>query len=537
MVFLTLFACVFVSVSQAQFRTSIQGVVTDPTGAVIPGATLTLTNLSTNETITRTSGGDGVYNFNALPADHFVLTAEKDGFQRKVLDQLQLIAEQPNGINIQLEPGAASTTVTVNGDAIPAIDTQTANTSRTISDHEVQHIPVYERDPTSLIRLVPGVQADGAQQGGGGGFQAPGTQTGASSGGGGNLGHSSSIFATENGASANANGGQFDTNGYSVDGISTASAVWGGATVITPSEDSIGNIQVFTNAYDAENGRFTGAVTEITSKSGTNDLHGSFFVQITRPGLNAYQSWNGPQSVQAIDPTTGNRLTAAERGLLRDEDRYNQLGGSIGGPIWKNRVFAFFAYEGQNQTIPASSTQWFPTAAFAGLAPSNSISNTYLHFKGANVSGTVIGSVTCANAGLVEGVNCNTIAGQGLNIGSPLTTGLGKQDLTYINSSNPGVGSGLSNVPDITQYTISNPTTSDFKQYNGRLDANVTSKDHAAFAIYWVPASLHAVEWWIGLSALQSRPGQQCLLDHLESHFFTDFPERSPCQRRRLALE
>ena len=71
----------------------------------------------------------------------------------------------------------------------------------------------------------------------------------------------------------------------------------------------------------------------------------------------------------------------------------------------------------------------------------------------------MIGSVSCANAGLVEGVNCNTIAGQGLNIGSPLTIGLGKQDLTYINSSTPGVGSGLSNVPDITQYTISNPTT------------------------------------------------------------------------------
>ena len=498
LVLLAVFACLSASVSQAQFRTSIQGVVTDPTGAVIPGATLTLKNLSTNETITRTSGADGVYNFNALPADHFVLTAGKDGFQKKVLDQVQLIAEQPNGINIQLEPGAASTTVTVNGDAIPAIDTQTANTSRTISDNEVQHIPVYERDPTSLIRLVPGVQADGAQQGGGGGFQAPGTQTGASSGGGGNLGHSSSIFATENGASANANGGQFDTNGYSVDGISTASAVWGGATVITPSEDSIGNIQVFTNSYDAENGRFSGAVTEITSKSGTNDLHGSFFAQITRPGLNAYQSWNGPQSVEAIDPTTGNRLTAADRGLLRDEDRYNQLGGSIGGPIWKNRVFAFFAYEGQNQTIPASSTQWFPTAAFAGLAPSNSISNTYLHFKGANVSGTVIGSVTCANAGLVEGVNCNTISGQGLNIGSPLTTGLGKQDLTYVNSSNPGVGSGLSNVPDITQYTIRNPTTSDFKQYNGRLDADITTKDHAAFAIYWVPSSLTRLNGGLG---------------------------------------
>jgi Carboxypeptidase regulatory-like domain len=482
----------------AQFRTSIQGVVTDPTGAVIPGATLTLKNLSTNDILTRTSGGDGVYNFNALPADPFDLTVEKDGFQKKVLNNLQLTPEQPNGINVQLEPGGTATTVTVNGNTIPALDTQTADTSATITSNEVQHIPVYERDPTSLIRLVPGVQADGAQQGGGGGFQAPGTQTGASSGGGGNLGHSSSIFATENGASANANGGQFDTNGYTVDGISTESAVWGGATVITPSEDSIANIQIFTNSYDAENGRFTGADTEITSKSGTNHLHGSFFIQITRPGLNAYQRWNGPQSVEAFDPTTGQKLSPAERGLLRDEDRYNQLGGSIGGPIWKNRVFAFFAYEGQSQTIPASSTGWYPTAAFANLAPANSISNTYLHFKGANVSGTVIGSVTCGNAGLVEGVNCNTIAGQGLNIGSPLTTGLGKQDLTYINSSNPGVGSGLSNVPDITQYTISNPTKDDFKQYNGRLDANVTSNDHVAFAIFWVPSSYTRLNGGLG---------------------------------------
>ena len=98
----------------AQFRTSIQGVVTDPTGAVIPDATLTLKNLSTNQIITRTSGGDGVYNFNALPADPFVLTAEKNGFQKKVLDHLQLTPEQPNGINIQLEPGGSSTTVTVN---------------------------------------------------------------------------------------------------------------------------------------------------------------------------------------------------------------------------------------------------------------------------------------------------------------------------------------------------------------------------------------------------------------------------------------
>ncbi|HEY2470520.1 MAG TPA: carboxypeptidase-like regulatory domain-containing protein, partial [Terracidiphilus sp.] len=372
----------------AQFRTSIQGVVADSTGAVIPGATLTLKNLSTNETLTRTSGADGVYNFNALPADHFDLTVEKDGFEKKVLSDLQLTPEQANSVNVVLEPGGASQTITVNASTIPALDNQTANIGGTISANEIQHIPLYQRDPTSLIRLVPGVLSDGAQSAGGGGFQAPGTQTGASSGGGGNLGHSSSIFATENGASANANGGQFQNNGYTVDGISTASAVWGGSTVVTPSPDSIGNIRVLTNQYDAENGRFSGALTEITSKSGTNNLHGSFFFEIVRPGLNAYQRWNGPQSVQAFDPVTGAKLTPAQRGLLRDEDRYNQWGGSLGGPIWKDRIFAFFSFERQLQNVNLTSTQWFPTSQFNGLAPANSIAATFLGFPGSSVNGT-----------------------------------------------------------------------------------------------------------------------------------------------------
>jgi len=77
----------------------------------------------------------------------------------------------------------------------------------------------------------------------------------------------------------------------------------------------------------------------------------------------------------------------------------------------------------------------------------------------------------------------------GLNIGSPLTTGLGKQDLTYVDNNTPGVGGGLSSVADIADYSTSNPTSSDFKQYNGRLDADVTGKDHASFAIYWVPST------------------------------------------------
>jgi hypothetical protein len=465
--------------AQAQYRTSIQGAVTDPQGAVIPGATLTLKDKATNETTVRKSNEVGIFNFNALPADRFTLTVERQGFKKKVLDDLQLIPEQENALNIQLEIGASAETVTVNASLEPAMDTETADNGRTISENEIQHIPSFQRNVISVVQMAPGVLSDGAQAGGGGGFAAPGTQTGASNGGGGNLGSSSSIFATESGASANANGGQFENNGYTVDGISTASAVWGGATVVTPSQDSVSNVKVVTNAYDAENGRFSGAITEITSKSGTNELHGSIFAEIVRPGLDAYQRWNGPQSVAPGTPTA--------RGLLRDSDRYNQLGGSIGGPIWKNKIFAFFSYEGQSQNTPSTGTGWYTTSELAPLAPSGSIASTFLNFPNAAVLGTVITSADCGTIGLTPGVNCNNVSGGGINIGSPLTTGLGKQDLTYVDNSTPGVGSGLSTVADIAQYSTLNPTSSNFKQYNGRLDADVTGKDHASFAIYWIP--------------------------------------------------
>ena len=486
-----LFMCV-ASPARAQYRTSIQGTVADPTGALVPGAKLTLTNKSTNETVVRTSNDAGIFNFNALPADHFTLVVTRDGFKKKVLDDLQLIPEQPNALNVVLEIGADSETVTVNASAEPVLDTETADNGTTISENQIQHMPAFQRDVTGLIQLAPGVIADGAQSSGGGGFAAPGTQSGASHGGGGNLGGSSSIFATENGASANTNGQQFQSNAYTVDGINTVSAVWGGSTVVTPSQDAVSNIKVVTNAYDAENGRFSGAITEITSKSGTNDLHGSVFIEVFRPGLNAYQRWNGPQSVSNAGPK-GTILTPSERGLLRDSDRYNQLGGSIGGPIWKNKVFAFFNYEGQSQNTPATGTGWYTTSALAPLAPTGSIAATYLNFPKAAVLGTVITSADCSTIGLAPkgqtaGPNCTTVSG-GLNIGSPLTTGLGTQDLTYVDNNTPGIGSGLSNVPDIAFYSTSNPTSSDFKQYNGRLDADVTAKDHASFAIYWVPAT------------------------------------------------
>jgi hypothetical protein len=122
------------------------------------------------------------------------------------------------------------------------------------------------------------------------------------------------------------------------------SAVWGGTSVITPSEDSISDVKIVSNSYDAEVGRFSGGQIQVTSKSGTNDVHGSAFIKGSRPGLNAFQRWNGTGSNTAGVGAT-NVERAASRGVNRDETRTNNYGASLGGPIWKNRLFAFFDFE------------------------------------------------------------------------------------------------------------------------------------------------------------------------------------------------
>ena len=454
-------------------RASIQGTVTDPTGAVVPNATLTLTDIDTGRSQTSTSNGSGTYNFNALAPDHYNVTAKATGFKEQVINNLTIIPEQVNAVNVQLAIGDTGTSVSVNGDQVAPLDTATASISGTVDSNQIQHLPSAGRDVFSLTQLAPGVFGDGSQAAAGGANNLPGTQGPGGSG--------SGIFQTENGPQANANGGQYETNSVQIDGISTVSAVWGGTSTITPTEDSVGSLKVVSNQYDAENGRFSGAQIQITSKTGTNQFHGSLFFRANRPGLNAYQRYNGAGSLAAGSPSS--------RGLLRDTQRANQYGGSIGGPILKNKLFAFFAYETSGNNTDATSTGWYDTAAFDALAPAGGpIAQKFLTFPGAGVAASSAISQTCANIGLVEKVNCVTVAG-GLNIGSPLTTGIGKQDLSFVSNTNPGVGGGLTNTADIADYNTVNPTQFVGRQYNGRVDSDVTKRDHVAFAIYWVPQS------------------------------------------------
>jgi len=484
---LFLVAMLFFAVSaRAQYRASIQGVVTDPQGAVVSGATLTLTNLDTNLALNATTDDNGVYNFVALPPGKFSLSVEKAGFKKKTLANVGIIPEQANALNIQLELGQATETVTVSGDSTPLMDTQTASLNGVVSENEIQHLPSFGRDVTKLTQLAPGLSADGSQGGGGSRFyNLPGTQSGPTPSGG-----STGIFATENLVPGYSSGGQAQTNGVSIDGISTTSAVWGGATIITPSEESVNNVKIVTNSYDAEDGRFTGAQVQVTSKQGTNDFHGSLFLTSHQPGLNAYQRFNGE----------GNAVT-------KDANKFEQFGGSVGGPILKNKLFFFFSYETVRE--PFSNIQgngWYETPAFDALAPAGSIAAKYLSFPGNGVVGTLNPNATCATAGLIDAAhatatnpaNCAEVSG-GLNVGTPLTTGLGTQDIGWTSNTNPGcggagtgcgtAGSPLGTVADIANFNTINPTKFTAEQYNGRLDYNVTLKDRIGFAIYWVPQS------------------------------------------------
>lgn len=477
---LVLFAiCLLPPLAMAQFRASIQGVVTDPSGAVVSGAIVTLTDNATNHTVKATTSGSGVYTFNALPPDQFTLTVEANGFKTKTLNNVQILPEQANAVNIQLSLGPAAQTVTVNGAQAAALDTETATLSGNVTSNQIQHLPSYNRDVFQLAQLAPGVFGDGSQGNGGGTYNLPGNQGPGGSGTG-----SAGIFQTENGPQIQTRGGQYETNGIAVDGISTVSAVWGGTSVITPSEDSVQDVTIVTNSYDAENGRFSGSNIEVTTKSGTNHFHGSAFFKASRPGLNAYQRWNGYVAGE------NGSSTPAEKGVNLDDERTNNYGGSLGGPIWKNKIFAFFNYETSPESALSTAQGWYTTPAFdSSAAATGSIASKFLSYPGEGVASNGLITQTCSQIGLTEGVNCITTSA-GLDVGSPITTGLGMQDLTYGgNSGTPGVGSGLDGVGDLAYYNTLSPNTTSQSQYNGRLDGNVTQKDHLTFAIYWVPLS------------------------------------------------
>jgi Carboxypeptidase regulatory-like domain/TonB dependent receptor-like, beta-barrel len=462
-------AAALVTGARGQYRAGIQGNILDAQGAGISGATITLTNLETNHVLVATSDDSGVYNFLSLPPSHYSVTVEKTGFKKKVLPDITVEGEKTQALNITVEIGDTTQSVVVNGDATPAIDTETGQISGTLTAKDIQNLPSFSRDPFQLLRLAPGVFGDGAHDAGGNGFNTPGSQ------GPGGTSATSSIFQTENQVQINANGQRNTGNSFQVDGVSVNSLDWGGAVVITPNEESVKEVRVTANSYDAQFGRGAGAQVEVVSQSGTNEYHGSLFLKLDRPGLDAFQR-NFDQG-----PTQ------------RVNNRFNQFGGSVGGPIIKNRVFAFFSYETLRNSSVSTNQTFAETPQFLTQAPAGSIANAILTFPGEATSFTTIIPRTCEQAGFTTGVDCNPIGpggSQGLDIGSPIKGPLGTQDPTFGMPGTPfGVGGGLDGIPDIAFVQTTNPNLITDTQYNGRLDFQLTHNDLITFSVYWVPTS------------------------------------------------
>ncbi len=441
--------------------------MTDQQGAVIPGATVTLTSKETNISRTVTTSDAGVYSIAALAPGHYSLTVEKEGFKKQLLNDVLVTGEQVQGVNVQLEVGQVSESVTVSASVAPIVDTEDASITGTISEREIQSLPSFARDPFQLLRLAPGVFGDGALTGSGGSSSLPGTNMGAP-------GAADSIFKTENGAQIIANGTRQNSNSFQIDGVEVNSLAWGGAAVITPNEESVKEIKVVANNYSAENGRNSGAQVLVVSQNGTNDYHGSFFFKFHRPGLDAYQKWNGPGTPSPVQ---------------RDNNRFNQFGGSAGGPIWKDKLFAFFSYETLRNNSVNTGTGWYETSQYLQNAGSaNSIARKMLSYPGEGAAFTSIVNMTCAQVGLPS-TQCRNTSG-GLDLGSPLTSPLGTPDPTYAKPGTPyGIGNGFDGVPDAMFVQTINPTTIADAQYNGRVDFQATKKDLFTFGIYWVPVS------------------------------------------------
>ena len=453
--------------THAQYRAGIQGVIVDPQGSVIEGATVTLTSKETNISKTATTDASGGYNFLSLAPGHYAITVEKTGFKKQSLEDVVVAAEQTQAVNIALEIGEVTQSVTVSAEVSPAIDTETGQISGTLSSDEVQNLPSLGRDPFQLLRLAPGVFGDSAHNNGGFSQNIPG------SAGPGGPSTTASIFATENQVQAFANGQRNEANGFQVDGVSVNSLDWGGAATITPNEESVKEVKITANSYDAEYGRNSGAQVEVVSQNGTNNYHGSLFIKMDRPGLNSFQGYNGP-SGPAADQRVNNR--------------FNQFGGSVGGPIIHNKLFAFFSYETLRNKSVNTGTTWVETPQYlkAVGAESGFIAGSMLSFPGEGASFNKVLPSTCAQVNF-SATNCQAV-GSGLDIGSPLTSGKGTKDTTFGQAATPfGAGNGLDGIPDVEFVQFTNPTTNTATQYNGRLDYQVKPTDLVTFSVYWVP--------------------------------------------------
>ncbi|MDQ6663823.1 MAG: TonB-dependent receptor [Acidobacteriota bacterium] len=295
------------------FTASLTGVVTDPKQAGIPGATLKLLNTGTNDTRESTTGTDGRYTFSQLLPGNYELTAEAKGFKIFVQRGMNLRASQSAELNLPMQLGDVTQSVEV-ASAPVMLDTQSANEAVTLTAQQITDLPTNVRTPLALVQTMAGTTTSTFGQTGA--FDAQFDQ---------------------NFSAFGLNGGRDMSTAILIDGVPATAADWGGL-VISPSVDSVQEMQIIRNTYDAQFGKSGGGVVSMVTKGGTNAFHGTAFEFLRNDDLDA-NTWSNNRAGRPIT-----------------EFRRHQFGGNVGGPIWKSkRLYFFGGYEGRREATPGSS--------------------------------------------------------------------------------------------------------------------------------------------------------------------------------------
>jgi len=304
-----------------EVRGSILGRVTDPSGSLVPGATITVTNEGTNSGISVSSNEDGNYNIPFLLPGRYTVMVEAPGFKKAIQRGVVVQVQDRLTLNFALDVGAVTETVSVTGEN-PALQTANGDLGQVVTREFLDRLPTAGQSPLNLADMAPGVVT--------------------SSGG--------VTSNAQNDISINGGNGKNRGNDVTVDGIPNLSARQRGLAVTMPMADAVQEFKVNTTMFDASLGHSNGGSLSVTTRSGTNDLHGTLYLYFVNRALNA-NSW------------TNNRL-----GQLKPATKVNEEGVTVGGPVrlpyydGRNHTFFFFGFERTENARPLSRQARVPTA-------------------------------------------------------------------------------------------------------------------------------------------------------------------------------
>ncbi len=301
---------------------SVFGTVTDSGGAAVAKATVTITNIGSNSSETTRTNESGNYNQTRLIPGTYRIKVEASGFKTAVIETVVVNVDTASTVNVSLQPGQVSEEITITAEA-PLLKTDRADVATTFETRQVTDLPILDRNFTKFILLTPGTQQLQWQH-----------------------------AASENPQGSTqtmVNGQHFSGTGYQLDGTENRDPILG-IIVINPNFESIGETKITSQNYDAEFGQATAGVVSVSTRSGTNDLHGSAFL------------FRQNDVLQARNPFAQSQKDALTGKFVPDTLR-NQFGGSLGGRIIKDKLFVFGDYEGLRSKTGGTKLLTVPTAA------------------------------------------------------------------------------------------------------------------------------------------------------------------------------